>query len=175
MRMFFTVLLSVFLMFVAQVAAFAQDSDKTDCSLPKTTNNPPDDYKDWQKVELSSFKFYIPNNLKSKSVKCYEGNCYHFESEDLKLTVDVNTDAWRPTFERSYASYLSKFVQIGGRSAWIWHFEDEGIYKYISGVNFKFKEDKNYGMGIYLSSKTKNVSEVAEKIFNSVTFNNEVK
>jgi hypothetical protein len=129
------------------------------------------DYEGWQKVELNALTFYIPSILKRKEVKCYDGGCYHFESDDLLFRIDLDPAAGRPTFERTYPSYSDKITQIDGKYAWIWFFQDEGDYKYLSGVNFWDERSRKYGAGIYLSSKTTDTKQMAEKIFRSIKFN----
>lgn len=63
-----------------------------------------EDYKDWQKIKIQNFSFYVPKELKQKDVSCFEGGCYKYEGGDLLLGIDINPDTYYPTFERSYTT-----------------------------------------------------------------------
>lgn len=159
------------------IAVTAQDCPKLEGKNKplKTENQEQANYEGWQKIELNSFTFYTPIELKGGKKKCIEGGCYEYSNEDksLLLGIDINPDANRPTFERlKYPTYSEKFIPIDRACAWLWYFEDDEGYKYNSGVLFNFGENIDYRVGIYLFSKNENVKEMSEKIFKSVKFKN---
>lgn len=127
------------------------------------------DYKNWQEFKVKNFSFYAPKELEQKKVKCMEGGCYKFESNDLLLSISINPDASYPTSERSYSSYCEKYAWIDDSFAWLWFFEDNRNYKYNTGILFQFPEDKNRIIGMQMYSKN-NIRQVSETVFKSVKF-----
>jgi len=167
--------ISLFIITISFIGVFAQKpQQKTKSSEEIEVAKPinPDEYKDWQKIETKCFSIYAPKELKQKKVKCIDSAfCDDFVSENLVLGVDINVDAGYATFEKEYPSYSEKYIWIDGAFAWIWSYEDKGEYKYNSGVIYRFREDSNYRIGVYLYSKDTNIKEMAEKIFRSIKFN----
>lgn len=168
-------MLSVFLVLFGWLTQYARETGIRECLLPETLNNSSFNYKDWQIVDLKVLKFCLPTDFERKSVRCYDGGCYRFESKDLLLKVDLDAAAWRPTFEKSYPTYIEKFTQVGSVSAWFWHFEDVGTYKYISGANFRVNDRTRYDAGMYVFSKNSAANDIAEKIFRSVSIIDRIK
>jgi hypothetical protein len=159
------------LIFFSLSTNFGQTGEKNSIEKAKIRKS---DYKDWQKVELSNLSFYIPKELKKQETKCIDGGCYLFKSEELKLSIDVNSAAGFPTYEKKNPTYSEKFFQIDDAKAWIWSVENDR-YKYESGVLFEFEKIKNYRIGMYLFSESQNIKDLAKKIFKSVKFKNKPK
>ncbi len=167
-------LFSILMVAGLTTATFSQECKKykegEEIKIEKVKKRRSKDYKDWQKIELNSFSFYAPKELKGGAEKCIEGGCYDFESNDLSLSIDINPDAGHATFEKEYQSYCEIFTRIDKANAWIWYFEQDKKYKYNAGVNFTFKNGGDYKIGMYLFSKSENIREISEKIFRSVKF-----
>lgn len=159
------------LIFLSLSTNFGQTGQKTSIEKVKIRKS---DYKDWRKVELNNLSFYIPKELKKQEAKCIDGGCYLFKSEELKLSIDVNSAAGFPTYEKKKPAYSEKFFQIDNAKACIWSVENDR-YKYESGVLFEFEKTRNYRIGMYLFSNSQDVKNLAEKIFKSVKFKNKPK
>jgi hypothetical protein len=111
--------------------------------------------KDWQFIELREFSFFIPERFAQKQSRCWEKPCYGYETESQIIGIDINAGAFGPTFERGFPGYKERTLCIGGRRAWIFHYEQDEYskskYKYISGVLFRY--DKMRNMIVTLLSK----------------------
>lgn len=127
-------------------------------------------YEGWKKIELKSFSFYAPKDLKRIEQKCIDSECYYFKSEKFSLDVDVHIDTQYPTLATKFPDYREKYIEVGGAVAWIWAFKDERTSTYENGVRFMFRNDRNRAATMTVISKDSNVSSTAEKIFLSVEF-----
>ena len=128
--------------------------------------------EDWRFIELREFSFFIPQGLETQQSRCWEEPCYGFENDSLRIGVDINAGAFGPTFERGFPSYSGKTLCIGGRSAWIFHYENDESsktdYKHISGVFFQYSKLRN--MVVTLLSKDAHDKATAERVFKSIRF-----
>lgn len=131
-------------------------------------------YEDWKKVELSNLSFYMPNELTQEATNCFDSACYTFKSENLFLSIDISSAVGYPSTQKRYASFTEKFVWIDGAYGSIWYFEEnkenDPIYKYKSGVVFRFPKNKDYKIGMSVFSKKEDINEIGEKIFKSAKF-----
>jgi hypothetical protein len=87
----------------------------------------------------------------------------------MYFDADLTVSAYRPTFEKRYASYTGASKPLDGKQSSIWFFEDTGKYKYVAGANV-IMERGQIGMGVYLFSKTSDPRPIAERMFNSIKF-----
>lgn len=87
----------------------------------------------------------------------------------MYFDMDTTVSAWRPTFQKRYASYTHINKPIDGKQSTVWYFEDFGEYKYVSGANIIFGRGQ-IGMGVYLFSKTTDPKPIADRMFNSIKF-----
>ncbi len=126
------------------------------------------------KIDLPKISFYAPVELKeSKGGKSLRpGTVFQYVSEDFRLGLELSNSAYRPNiFDKELPSYCERYTWIDDAFTYIWHAKPDKDYKkYESGVYFQFSESKNYAVGLYLLSKTKETKEIAEKIFKSVKF-----
>jgi hypothetical protein len=170
MKSFNRLIASLFLIVISFVSLLAQSpqTNKVETQTIKSFNE--NKYKEWQKIKLKSLSFYTPKELKEKKVNCYEGGCYTFESSILNLHIDINYDAFRPSYERSYSDYKENIYSIDEGKVWSWFYENKERSKYTAGALFYLSKPKEKRVGIYLDSNDKKVYEIAEKIFKSVKF-----
>lgn len=123
----------------------------------------------WFRHDLRIFSICLPETMvRRKTERCGE-RCFIFENEDLFFDADITGSAWRPTFEKRYASFSGANKPIDGKQSSVWYFEDTGKYKYVAGVNVIFERGQ-IGMGVYLFSKTSDPRPLAEKMFSSIKF-----
>src|SRR5437868_2834418 len=97
------------ILLLSGVASFGQDcrkiNDPNQTSV-KVGAFDPKEYEGWKKVETRRFSFYIPPETSGGEKKCMEGGCYEFAGPDFILTIDINSAAGRPTYERkNYPSF----------------------------------------------------------------------
>ena len=125
----------------------------------------------WYRHELGVFSICIPETLtRRRTARCGD-NCFIFESPDMYFDTDMTGSAWRPTFQKRYASYTHVDKPIDGKQSTVWYFEDFGEYKYVAGANIVFERGQ-IGMGVYLFSKTTDPKPIADRMFNSIRFTN---
>ncbi|MGI9055549.1 MAG: hypothetical protein ACR2F2_07075 [Pyrinomonadaceae bacterium] len=133
------------------------------------------DYKDWQKINLSKISFYLPSDFKeNKERKPYHPRqAFLYENEDFTLGIDLSNSAYYPgDSDKELPSYCERYVWIDEAFGYIWHFKpNKNFAIYNSGVYFQFERSTNYAVGFNLLSKTKQTKDIAEKIFKSVKFN----
>jgi len=133
------------------------------------------EYKDWQKINLSNLSFYAPKELIPKKPNCYDSNCYTFESKDLFLSIDISSAVGYPISAKKLPGFSEKIIKVDKAFGAIWYFkeneETDPIYKYKSGVLFRFADNSDYKIGISIFSKNEDIKEIAEKMFKSVKFN----
>lgn len=123
----------------------------------------------WNRHELGFISICLPDTLERRRTGRCGARCFIFESEDMYFDADLSVSAWRPTFEKSYASFTGVSKPIDGKQSTVWFFEDTGKYKYVSGVNI-ILERGQIGMGVYLFSKTFDPKPIADRMFNSIKF-----
>lgn len=140
--------------------------------------NPPkdEDFENWKKINTKYISFYVPDDFKETGKGSVDFPFYTYESQKYKLTIDVAPDTRYPTrTEFNNLSFCEKFVLIDGSYVWIWHYKevkDEDKIRYKSGAYFQFEEDRNYKIGISLTSETSAaVDEISERIIKSIQFN----
>lgn len=125
---------------------------------------------DLKEVDLGFLKLSIPSRLVDQKAKGIEGGYWKFIGDGMVLSVDRNVDAWRPTFERDYPSYKEDVILIDGVRSRLWSFSDEAKSHFVYGANYATEKNHRVGLGIYLQSDSKNLEELATKVFLSVRF-----
>lgn len=161
------------------VAALGQSAHRISGNVPSVDSEKQlkdEDYKDWRKIELRRFSFYVPPGLIQTDVKCVESGCYTFKVDSMVVGVDVNPDAYRPSYERKFASYKEKRFwvdEVNGIYAWQWSFEQErnqSEYQYHYGCLFIFENQKHYKVNFSVLSDTAAAEKIATGICRSVRF-----
>jgi hypothetical protein len=170
MKSFNRLLTSSFFIVISFVSLMAQSTQTTKSETETIKPVSENEYENWQKIKLKSLSFYAPKELKQQKVNCYEGGCYEFKDEIFTLSIDINYDAFRPSYERAYPDYKENVYDITNGKAWSWFYEHKESSKYTAGVLFYLEKPKNKRIGIYLSSTDKRVYEIAKKVFKSVKF-----
>lgn len=152
------------LMAYCALTSFAQEQMKLDLA------------DKWQRVELRSLSVCVPKDLPKKEPKCRHSECYTFENDDIRFGIDIDFDAYRPTFEKKYPSYKTESIwldETNGVWAWKWSFEEaetKSKYKYHSGALVNFEYRSNYLVGMSVLSNDVKSLEIADKIIRSVKF-----
>lgn len=119
--------------------------------------------------ELGLFSICIPETMtRRRTARCGD-NCYIFENSDMFFDTDLTGSAWRPTFQKRYASFTTLSKPIDGKQSTVWYFEDFGEYKHVAGANVIFERGQ-IGMGVYLFSRSTDPRPIAEKMFGSIRF-----
>lgn len=129
-----------------------------------------DGYDDYIQIESKKFSFCIPNELKEKKIQCVDSFCKKFESERMVLVIDTDPNAGIPVLEKTYLSYTEESILIDSRKVWLWYFEQDQEYKYVSGANFWSEKQKYYDFGTALLYKDSDQKKTAEKIIKSFRF-----
>ena len=131
-------------------------------------------FEGWNKRDFYDFSLYLPKDLILVTLHGIDTNSQIARTEKIKLYIYFgNHSPTGPSIEVSYPDYEEKEFWINGIPALIWSYKDEeSEFKYISSVVFyNDAVYKNYREYISFSAKDKNISEMADKIFNSVVFN----
>lgn len=126
--------------------------------------------KGWKEIKTKGITFYAPDDLKERTAQDSHGISTSYESENLFISTDTNNAAFYPNYERTYSTYTEKVFCVNGKLAWFWSYSDDEGYKYHAGAFFYFEEDKKKRLGIYFSSKNKDIKQTAEKTVKSVEF-----
>lgn len=151
----------------AQVAQKVREDNTFDnkkCSLS-------DNYENFDEIEFKDFTLCIPRELKKEKVlKCIDGGCNTFESEEMILDIDLSPDAGIPVLERTYLTYQEEHIQISNKKVWLWSFEQDYKYKYIFGANFHSGNNKYSDLGLVVVYKDSNQKDIVKKIIKSVIF-----
>jgi hypothetical protein len=131
------------------------------------------DYKDWQKVELGQYSFYIPKDFKLKEIQGIDAIGWEYKSDDFYFIVIQGPYAPGPgAYGRKIKSIKYKPLLIDKVVAQMWFYEDESeTYKFVGAINFQPPKFKVDSVTIYLKSKDCKGQELAEKIFLSIKFN----
>ena len=161
-----------FFVLAANCLLLAQESiavDKTDDQTPCFISKISGSETKWYRHELGILSICIPETMVRKQKKCLDNGCVNFENDVLFFSADLNTAAWRPTFEKKYPSYSEKQKVIDAKPSTIWFFEDTGKYKYVAGINIVLERGR-IGMGAYLFSKSPDSKPIADRMFNSIQF-----
>lgn len=130
----------------------------------------------WQRVELTSLSLCVPRDLPKKEPKCRHSECYTFENDYIRFGIDIDFDAYRPTFEKKYPSYKTESIwldEANGVWAWKWSFEEaetKSKYRYHSGVLVNFEYKRNYLVGMSCLSNDATSLDIADKIIRSAKF-----
>jgi hypothetical protein len=130
--------------------------------------------RDWNRIEIRNLSFIVPDDVRQQEIKCIESGCYYFKNGEFSLGIDINADAYRPTYERGYSSYSEKRVWLDEKSGiyvWIWSFKrPDGDDPYRAGALFLFHDCPTRIVNMTFSSSLPGVAKVAEKIMMSVKF-----
>ena len=121
----------------------------------------------WKRLTFNRVSLCVPVEFEIQNVP-RSPELFAFESEELRFSVDINSDAWRPTVERKNKTYMETVRQNHRLRYWSWTLEDYDGWRYVAGLNVWQEDEKKYLMSAFLFSKTKRGSELAEKIFESV-------
>ncbi|MFL6468011.1 MAG: hypothetical protein ACJ72Z_08645 [Pyrinomonadaceae bacterium] len=140
-------------------------TDQTDCFSSKISGRE----TKWYRHEIGFISVCIPETMVRRRTERCADKCFIFENEDLFFDVDLSVSAWRPTFQKRFASYSGVSRTIDGKPSTVWIFEDTGKFKYAAGVNI-ILERGQVGMGVYLFSKTADPKPIADRMFNSIRF-----
>ena len=123
----------------------------------------------WYRYDLGVFSICIPETMtRRRTARCGD-KCFIFESADMYFDTDPTSSAWRPTFQKRYASYTHVDKPIDGKQSTVWFFQDFGEYKYVAGANIIFDRGQ-VGMGVYLFSKSTDPKPIANRMFTSIRF-----
>lgn len=161
----------IFLLFLGAVNISAQDLPTTKSEITKDKKcSLADSYNDFIQIEYKKFSFCIPIDLKEQNVKCIDSFCKEFKNEKMILTIDADPNAGIPVLERTNLSYQENTILVDNRKVWLWYFEQDHEYKYLSGANFWSEKHDYYDLGMFLSYKDLNQKETVEKIIKSVRF-----
>ena len=100
---------------------------------------------DLRQVDLRFGSISIPSDMERKDKKCYEGNCWEFTNNELVLSIDWNSAAWRPTSERQNSDFVEDYLLVDGVRTKMWSWTEGGTYKFVSGANYA--TEKKYRVG----------------------------
>lgn len=168
-----TGILSVLLSFGFPIFVGAQDCPERktpESRIPVETKFDADEYSGWEKFQMRGFSIYLPATFRRVETKCLDTECYEFASDFGVLKIDASPAAGYPTFEKKWPRFCEEFYWINDYFAWVWHIQRPNPPKYESGVLFSSNEKANSDVGMYLFSTNRDESDLARKIFKSVTF-----
>ena len=172
MRYFFKVFVVICTVFLIVANLNAQDTKKNTKSeiVESKKCELGDKYSKYIQIETKKFSFCIPTELKKIEEKCRDSFCKTFESEKMTLRIDADPNAGIPVLERTFPCYTEESILIDGKKVWLWHYEEDREYKYVSGANFWSEKNKYYDLAVVLFYKDSDQKETAENIIKSVRF-----
>jgi hypothetical protein len=131
----------------------------------------PHQCQEWRRIEIAKVILCVPKDLKSVQVNCIHSSCHIFESENFILNIDDDIgDAPYPTSQTKYPSYSEETFETNFGTAWMWFYENEGEFRYVSGARFWDKTNEKEVLRVSFVSKTLPVRAIGERIFRSVEF-----
>ena len=133
-------------------------------------------YAEWQKKDFYDFSIYVPKDLKGKTERGIDTSSWIAKNEKFELYVyqgshPPNSPSSR---QREFFGFEEKDIFINGIFSQEWKYDDvNNNYKYIREILF-FNDAvyKNYRAYLVFSFNDKSISELADKIFHSLVFNN---
>lgn len=129
------------------------------------------DYKDWKKIVLGKFVFYVPPDFDLKLKAGLDSSYWAYSGPDIEFFVDLRPNMPRPdAHEQSLISYKDEKVWINSIFVWKWSYVNEQLkFRYVSVARF-YAERKASGEGAILSLRSSNeeCKKIAENIFQSV-------
>lgn len=166
------ILVCTLLILVGKAITFAQKCPKPPNNkvVEEVVKREKEAEKGWKEVKTKGITFYTPDDLKERTAQGVHGISTSYESENLFTSTDTDNAAFYPNYERSYSTYTEKVFCIDGRLVWFWSYRDNEGYTYRAGAFFYFEEDKQKRLGIYFSSKNKDIKQTAEKTVKSIEF-----
>lgn len=176
MRLTIKIIVSLFLLALTNSVANAQQDKKEPNKrniLKARSDFSQEAYKDWQKVALRQFSFYVPKNFRLEEVKGIDTTEWHYKSDEINFIVIMG--AYAPSYsvkDKKTGSLKYKSFQIDNIDAEMWFYEVANKeYNYISAIHFQPPMLKVSSVTIYLESKALTGQQIAEKVFKSIRFN----
>ena len=129
---------------------------------------------DWKLITECDIQFYVPSNLKEKTVETIDSCVKVYVSENIELSIDVLEGQPKSDFSRSNEySELSNFrlekTVVDGQQAEIFTFSVAGMNLMVKGLDFGAVLDvPQMNLSMWAYSKSPEERENVIKIFKSV-------
>jgi len=130
--------------------------------------------KDWQKIELDGFSFYLPPELKPREVRGRESAVWIFTSQNLELLIILGPFLPEPSSFQNEANYKAKNVSIDGKKAITFFYkddeDDEENRPLVAAVHFPRFYQTNDTLIFSANCRSRKEKKLAKKIFLSIKF-----
>lgn len=132
---------------------------------------------DWKEIDLGPFLFYLPPDIKPKSIHGIDSEVWKYSNSAIQLTIDWG---WYPgAFDgyRDQPEYKEEWVKVDGKTAHFGSFRFDEDHtaalddkRYDSAICFAGTETKSMNLTFWAYCKTKSDQETAKMIFQSIKF-----
>ncbi len=130
---------------------------------------------DWQKIDLGTFSFQIPIEMKSRDAKGIDSAIWKYSDENSELVIDLGIYSAKPESYSDEPEYTEEKVVIGGKNAVIISFRDSEPnnedLEYFTGIYFPKVDSRGTKLSFVIYSRNSKTNQaIARKIFNSIKF-----